>query len=331
MTVSRWWWPSTTAPATRSRARCARIAADVASGALKPEAITEELIGQHLDAPDIARSRPHHPHQRRAAAVELPAVAGRLFGARVHAGLLAGLRSRGARSRDRGVSPPRAPVRRACRQDRILRSWPIPIRPFVPLRARAISPARDLVGGACAARDPGRVARRRDVRHLLDRRGLRSCCGNGACWSEAARHSRRRPSPAGWSPGSSTRARCCSRRSCCAAIAALGLVAMLFLFAIVWATDIAAYFAGRAIGGPKLWPAVSPKKTWSGAVGGTLGGVVAGLAVDQGCRACCRPNAGASGAGPFGRRRRPATCSNPRSSAISAPRMRASSSPAMAG
>jgi phosphatidate cytidylyltransferase len=61
--------------------------------------------------------------------------------------------------------------------------------------------------------------------------------------------------------------------------AAFGLMAMLFLFAIVWATDIAAYFAGRAIGGPKLWPAVSPKKTWSGAIGGTVGGVVAGVIV----------------------------------------------------
>jgi phosphatidate cytidylyltransferase len=60
---------------------------------------------------------------------------------------------------------------------------------------------------------------------------------------------------------------------------ALGLVAMLFLFAIVWATDIAAYFTGRALGGPKLWAAVSPNKTWSGAIGGTLGGVLAGLAV----------------------------------------------------
>jgi phosphatidate cytidylyltransferase len=59
--------------------------------------------------------------------------------------------------------------------------------------------------------------------------------------------------------------------------AAFGLTAILFLFAIVWATDIAAYFAGRAIGGPKLWPAVSPKKTWSGAIGGTIGGVAAGL------------------------------------------------------
>ena len=60
---------------------------------------------------------------------------------------------------------------------------------------------------------------------------------------------------------------------------ALGFVAILVVFAIVWATDIAAYFAGHAIGGPKLWPAVSPKKTWSGAIGGTLGGVAAGLLV----------------------------------------------------
>lgn len=59
---------------------------------------------------------------------------------------------------------------------------------------------------------------------------------------------------------------------------ALGFVALIFLFAVVWATDIAAYFAGRAIGGPKLWVAVSPNKTWSGAVGGALGGVTAGLA-----------------------------------------------------
>ncbi len=59
----------------------------------------------------------------------------------------------------------------------------------------------------------------------------------------------------------------------------IGLFAILFLFAIVWGTDIAAYFAGRAIGGPKLAPAISPKKTWSGAVGGTIAGVGGGLGV----------------------------------------------------
>ena len=45
-----------------------------------------------------------------------------------------------------------------------------------------------------------------------------------------------------------------------------GWAAILFILVVVWATDIAAYFGGRAIGGPKLWPRVSPKKTWSGAL-----------------------------------------------------------------
>jgi phosphatidate cytidylyltransferase len=53
---------------------------------------------------------------------------------------------------------------------------------------------------------------------------------------------------------------------------------VVFLFALVWATDIVAYFVGRAIGGPKLAPRVSPKKTWSGAVGGTAGGAAAAAA-----------------------------------------------------
>jgi phosphatidate cytidylyltransferase len=58
-----------------------------------------------------------------------------------------------------------------------------------------------------------------------------------------------------------------------------GLIAILFLFAVVWATDICAYFVGRSVGGPKLAPSISPGKTQSGALGGAVGGVVAGLAV----------------------------------------------------
>lgn len=58
-----------------------------------------------------------------------------------------------------------------------------------------------------------------------------------------------------------------------------GLIGILFIFAIVWGTDILAYFVGRAIGGPKLAPAISPGKTWSGAIGGTVAGVIAGCAV----------------------------------------------------
>jgi phosphatidate cytidylyltransferase len=52
-----------------------------------------------------------------------------------------------------------------------------------------------------------------------------------------------------------------------------GFAAVLVLFAIVWTTDILGYFAGRAFGGPKLWAAVSPKKTWSGAIAGTVGAI----------------------------------------------------------
>ncbi|WP_160004303.1 phosphatidate cytidylyltransferase [Rhizobium sp. 18055] len=56
----------------------------------------------------------------------------------------------------------------------------------------------------------------------------------------------------------------------------VGLHAMLYVFAVVWATDILAYFIGRAIGGPKLAPKISPGKTWSGAIGGAVCAVIAG-------------------------------------------------------
>jgi phosphatidate cytidylyltransferase len=57
-----------------------------------------------------------------------------------------------------------------------------------------------------------------------------------------------------------------------------GLPAILLLFVIVWSTDVLAYFAGRAIGGPKLAPMISPKKTWSGAIIGTIGAVLVAIA-----------------------------------------------------
>lgn len=55
-----------------------------------------------------------------------------------------------------------------------------------------------------------------------------------------------------------------------------GFLAIIFLFALVWGTDIFAYFIGRSLGGPKLVPRISPNKTWSGALGGTL--VAVGIA-----------------------------------------------------
>jgi phosphatidate cytidylyltransferase len=56
-----------------------------------------------------------------------------------------------------------------------------------------------------------------------------------------------------------------------------GLIWMLWLVCVVVITDVGGYFAGRSIGGPKLWPRVSPKKTWSGAVAGWVGSAVVGL------------------------------------------------------
>ncbi len=60
---------------------------------------------------------------------------------------------------------------------------------------------------------------------------------------------------------------------------AYGFAAMVLLFATVWTTDILGYFAGRAIGGPKLLPAISPKKTWSGAIAGALGAMIVAVLV----------------------------------------------------
>jgi phosphatidate cytidylyltransferase len=53
-----------------------------------------------------------------------------------------------------------------------------------------------------------------------------------------------------------------------------GFSALILVLLVVWATDIGGYFAGRAIGGPKLWPRVSPKKTWAGALGGLAASLV---------------------------------------------------------
>jgi phosphatidate cytidylyltransferase len=61
-----------------------------------------------------------------------------------------------------------------------------------------------------------------------------------------------------------------------------GWTALMLVLLVVWVTDIGGYFAGRGIGGPKLWPRVSPNKTWAGAIGG----FAASLAVAWGFAAC---------------------------------------------
>jgi phosphatidate cytidylyltransferase len=67
--------------------------------------------------------------------------------------------------------------------------------------------------------------------------------------------------------------------------AELGFEAFLFLAASVWMTDIGAYAFGRTVGGPLLWPQVSPNKTWAGAIGGVAGGVAGGTLVAYAGRA----------------------------------------------
>ncbi len=60
---------------------------------------------------------------------------------------------------------------------------------------------------------------------------------------------------------------------------AAGRPNVLFLMLVVWASDVGAYAAGRLIGGPRLAPRISPKKTWSGAAGGLLAAIAMGEAV----------------------------------------------------
>ncbi|WP_180901635.1 phosphatidate cytidylyltransferase [Martelella soudanensis] len=100
-----------------------------------------------------------------------------------------------------------------------------------------------------------------------------SCFSAAACWIFA-----RRTAMPFWFAGALIYA--------CASMIALavlrnggdaGLFAIMFLFAVVWSTDIMAYFVGRTFKGPKLAPSISPGKTWSGAVGGAGFGVAAAL------------------------------------------------------
>ncbi|MDP4032932.1 MAG: phosphatidate cytidylyltransferase [Pseudorhodobacter sp.] len=56
-----------------------------------------------------------------------------------------------------------------------------------------------------------------------------------------------------------------------------GVPAILWLVTLVIASDVAGYFVGRTLGGPKFWPAISPKKTWSGTVAGWVGAVIVSL------------------------------------------------------
>lgn len=56
----------------------------------------------------------------------------------------------------------------------------------------------------------------------------------------------------------------------------LGVVWLLWLVFVVIASDVAGYFAGKSLGGPKFWPAISPKKTWSGTIAGWVAAAIIG-------------------------------------------------------
>jgi phosphatidate cytidylyltransferase len=56
-----------------------------------------------------------------------------------------------------------------------------------------------------------------------------------------------------------------------------GTPAILWLIGVVIASDVMGYFVGRIVGGPKFWPAISPKKTWSGTIAGWFGALVVGV------------------------------------------------------
>ncbi|MCX7300105.1 MAG: CDP-archaeol synthase [Rhodobacterales bacterium] len=59
-----------------------------------------------------------------------------------------------------------------------------------------------------------------------------------------------------------------------------GFTWLMWMILVVVATDLAGYFAGRAIGGPKFWPAISPKKTWAGTAAGWISAGLVGLLFD---------------------------------------------------
>ena len=60
-----------------------------------------------------------------------------------------------------------------------------------------------------------------------------------------------------------------------------GVTAVVFIIGAVVATDILGYFGGRIVGGPKVWPAVSPKKTWSGVISGWIGAIMLAVYMQQ--------------------------------------------------
>ena len=114
------------------------------------------------------------------------------------------------------------------------------------------------------------------VAGILSRHRPDRCCARSACRSAWSRLSLMTPERRNWTAAGFLYAGVAEIASVLLRLDAVkGFVALVFVLLIVWVTDSGGYFAGRGIGGPKLWPRVSPKKTWAGAIGG----FVASLAV----------------------------------------------------
>ena len=75
-----------------------------------------------------------------------------------------------------------------------------------------------------------------------------------------------------------------------------GFIAVVWCMVIVWSADVMAYFFGRIIGGPKLAPRISPKKTWAGMLGAIVGAVLASILVSHFAHLAFWPLAGLAGA-----------------------------------
>ncbi|WP_312861456.1 phosphatidate cytidylyltransferase [Segnochrobactrum spirostomi] len=101
----------------------------------------------------------------------------------------------------------------------------------------------------------------------------------GALLTGAVAAARRRRMDFGWAAGGVLYAGLAAVASVGVRDGVDGRFALFLLFAIVWGSDVAAFVGGRTFGGPKLWPAISPKKTWSGAASGVAGAVASALAI----------------------------------------------------
>ncbi len=124
-----------------------------------------------------------------------------------------------------------------------------------------------------------------------------------------------RCSPAAASASAGACSTSASRPSPCWSSPGLDLELVFWLMLVTWATDICAYFAGRAIGGPKLAPRISPTKTWAGLIGGMAGAGAGRRESPPGCSDLGRAPASSGSARRWGCSPRPATSSKAGSSA----------------